>query len=384
VEGNIRVLVVQTLVSQLGFGMFYVVWQPYLLATGISVVWLGIIQSVINLSTAAGLIAWGVLSDRYGRKSVILVSNVFRMLALVALIVSGQVIFLLLFAFLIGFSSLFMQGNPARSALIAESVVDGRRASAFSILLSVSQMTNVLTASAGGYIATTVGYHPIFYLCVAGDLAGVLVLARYLKETYVPSPGRRTSIVTRLRAYILPEREVWRLYLILLVMGLGYGTGYSIFYGTLVDSYGFTPIQLGLMSTAFSLTWGLSSIPLGRLSERVGYKPVLLGAWACAMLSVIGYLAFRSFATFLLFNVISALDPALWIPAWMALIADNTPSARRSMIMGKIDAFSRFSSTPAPWIGGLLYATYGFAAPLTMHLLCLTLSGVLVYSLKDA
>jgi MFS family permease len=157
VEGNIRVLVLQTLVSQLGFGMFYVVWQPYLLSTGISVVWRGIVQSVINLSTAAGLIAWGVLSDRYGRKSVILASNAFRILAMVALIISGQLVFLLVFAFLIGFSSLFMQGNPARSALIAESAVEGRRASAFSTLLSVSQLTSVFTASAGGYIATTVG-----------------------------------------------------------------------------------------------------------------------------------------------------------------------------------------------------------------------------------
>lgn len=385
VEGNLRVLVLQTLVSQLGFGMFYVVWQPYLLSTGISVVWLGIVQSVINLSTAAGLIAWGVLSDRYGRKSVILASNAFRILAMVALIISGQLAFLLVFAFLIGFSSLFMQGNPARSALIAESAVEGRRASAFSTLLSVSQLTSVFTASAGGYIATTVGYHPIFYLCVVGDLVGVLVLVRYLTETRVSQPGRRrTPIVARLKTYLLPEREVWRLYLILLVMGLGYGTGYSLFYGTLVDSYGFTPLQLGLMSTTFGLTWGLSSIPLGRLTERVGVKPVLMGAWTFAVLSVIGFLAFRSFEAFLLFNVISALDPALWIPAWMALIADKTPSARRSMVMGKIDAFSRFSSTPAPWIGGLLYTTYGFAAPLTMHLLCLTLSGILVYSLKDA
>ena len=35
-EGNIRVLAFQTLLSQLGFGMFYVVWQPYIISTGVS------------------------------------------------------------------------------------------------------------------------------------------------------------------------------------------------------------------------------------------------------------------------------------------------------------------------------------------------------------
>jgi MFS family permease len=116
-EGNIRVMAVQTLISQLGFGMFYVIWQPYILSTGVSVVGLGVIQSVINLSTAAGLIAWGILSDRLGRKPVILVSNACRVLAMMALILSGDFAFLLVFAFFIGFSSLFMQGNPARSGL---------------------------------------------------------------------------------------------------------------------------------------------------------------------------------------------------------------------------------------------------------------------------
>ncbi len=33
-EGNIRVLALQTLISQLGFGMLVVVWQPYMLSVG--------------------------------------------------------------------------------------------------------------------------------------------------------------------------------------------------------------------------------------------------------------------------------------------------------------------------------------------------------------
>ena len=78
-EGNIRVLAVQTLVSQLSFGMFYVIWQPYILKTGVSVVGLGVIQSIINLSTAAGLIVWGILADQIGRKPVTLAGSACRL-----------------------------------------------------------------------------------------------------------------------------------------------------------------------------------------------------------------------------------------------------------------------------------------------------------------
>ena len=116
-EGNIRVLAVQTLVSQLSFGMFMVIWQPYILKTGVSVVGLGVIQSAINLSTAAGLIVWGFLADRIGRKPVTLAGYACRFIAILALVVSQRIEFLLVFAFFVGFSSLFMQGNPGKSAL---------------------------------------------------------------------------------------------------------------------------------------------------------------------------------------------------------------------------------------------------------------------------
>ncbi|MCW3979509.1 MAG: MFS transporter, partial [Candidatus Bathyarchaeota archaeon] len=252
-EGNIRVMAVQSVLSGLGYGMFLVVWQPYILSTGVSVVGLGVIQSVLNLSTAAGLIAWGVLSDRYGRKPVIIASQACRLLSIAALIVSGNFAFLIAFAFLIGFSALFMIGNPARSALITESVDSQSRATAFSTLMAIGQITNTVMASAGGYIAVTSGYSPILYACVIGDLLGLLIFALYIKETREPpvEPLPAGSLVDGLRDLFMPEPGMGRLYLLFLVAGFSYGTGYSLLYGTLVDSYGFTALQLGLLSTAF-------------------------------------------------------------------------------------------------------------------------------------
>lgn len=386
-EGNIRVLAVQILVSQLGFGMLYVVWQPYILSTGVGVVELGVIQSVINLSSASGSILWGILSDRFGRKPVMLASNVSRVVALVALVLSGNFLFLVAFGFFVGFSALFMQGNPARSALISESAGDERRATAFGTLMSISQIAVTMTASAGGYLAVTAGYHLIFYICIAGDIVGLLLVALFVEETREEQPrgaeaaGRQAARVT---GYLKPEPGVGLLYLIMVVMGVGYSTGFSLLYGTLVDGYGFTPFQLGLLSTAFNLTWGVSSIPLGRLSDRFGRRPLLMASWAMAVITVLGFLASRSFEMFLIFQVTSALDPALWVPAWMALLAEKVPSRGLSTVMGKLDFYSRLAGIPAPWVGGLLYASLGFAAPLAVHLICLMASGALIFSLKEA
>ncbi len=254
-KGNIRVMAVQTLVSQIGFGMFYVVWQPYILSMGASVIDLGVIQSTINISTAVGLIAWGFLSDRVGRKPIILLSNAFRVLSIVALVLSGELFFLLLFAFLIGFSSLFYVGNPARNALISESVDGQSRATAFSTITFISQIANTVTASAGGYIAVKAGYLPIFYACIAFDLMGMILLASFLRETLPETEREKGTLgVSQKMETLMPERGLMKLYLITIVMGLGYGTGYAVFYGSLVDGYGFSPLQLGLISTVFNLS----------------------------------------------------------------------------------------------------------------------------------
>ena len=77
-EGNIRVLVFQTIISQLGFGMFVVILQPYILSRGFSVVELGIGQSMINLSSALGLMMWGASSDKLGRKPIMLSCGICR------------------------------------------------------------------------------------------------------------------------------------------------------------------------------------------------------------------------------------------------------------------------------------------------------------------
>ena len=385
-EGNIRVLAVQTLISQLGFGMFYVIWQPYILSTGVRVVDLGVIQSVINLSTAAGLIIWGTMSDRLGRRPIILAAHACRLIAIVALLISGDFLFLLVFAFFMGFSSLFMQGNPARSALIAESVGDKSRATAFSVLMSISMIVNTVTASAGGWLAMTSGYTPIFYVCLVGEALGLLLMFAYLKETREPVEvdGEETGgIWEGIKGLLMLEPGMGRLYAILLVMGFGYSTGFSLFYGMLVDNYGFTELQLGLLSTAFSLTWGLSSIPIGRMSDRFGRKPMLMASWAMAIISIVGFIFSRSFEMFLLFEVVNGLDPSFWVPTWMTLISEKVPSERRSTVMGKIDATARLAGIPAPWLGGLLYSAYGFGAPLTVHLGCLMLSGLLIFTMKE-
>jgi len=302
------------------------------------------------------------------------------------LIATGSGVFLYVFAFFVGLSSLFNQSNPAVSALISESVGSDRRATAFTAVNTISRITGAVVASIGGYIAVTTGYTPILYLALAGDIAGIAVIALLIKETHrgnTTRPRQPNGAINRMGRHLMPEKGLLILYAISIVIGLAYNTGFSVFFGMLVDNFGFTELQLGILMTTFRLVAALTAIPLGRFSDRFGRKPMLRAGVAMGMTSVAGFMLSRRFEHFLLFYAISALDMNFYLSAWMPLVSETAPPESLSTILGKLDSYSRLAGIIAPWIGGTLYTLYGFKAPLLVHLVGIIAYGVLVSTLRE-
>ncbi len=383
-EGNIRVLAVQTLLGQIGLGMFYVIWQPYMLSTGITLGQLGLVQSMISVSTGLGLFVWGYISDNYGRKPVIVACLISRVIAIGFLLVSDSFWAFIGFALFMGFTAMFNMGNPARNAIITESVDSTQRATALSTIIMIGQAISTVVATLGGWIALRMGYTPIFYLLVIGDTLGVLVCIRYLKETLELNENKeKKNLLDTLRHSLAPESELIRLYIALIAMGFSYGVAYSLLYGALTETFGFTTVQLGLMSTSFNLVWAVDSVPLGKLVDRIGRKKGLIMSMAMALVTPIGFLFSTRVEHFIFFYGFSALDIGFWMPSYTSYITETVDSSKRSTVFGKMDAYGKLASLPAPWIAGMLYENVGFYAPMYVQIVvCLGIT-LLVMGLKE-
>lgn len=383
-EGNIRVLAVQTLLGQIGLGMFYVIWQPYMLSTGITLGQLGLVQSMISVSTGLGLFIWGYISDNYGRKPVIIACLISRVIAIGFLLVSDSFWAFIGFALFMGFTAMFNMGNPARNAIITESVDSTQRATALSTIIMIGQAISTVVATLGGWIALRMGYTPIFYLLVIGDTLGVLVCTKYLKETLEAKENKeKKNLLETLRHSLAPENELIRLYISLIGMGFSYGVAYSLLYGALTETFSFTTVQLGLMSTAFNLFWAVDSVPLGKLVDRIGRKRGLLMSMAMALVTPIGFLFSTRIEHFIFFYGFSALDIGFWMPSYTSYITETVDSSKRSTVFGKMDAYGKLASLPAPWVAGLLYENVGFYAPMYVQIVvCLGIT-FLVMGLKE-
>ncbi len=128
------------------------------------------------------------------------------------------------------------------------------------------------------------------------------------------------------------------------------------------QAYGASEVQLGILFASFSAMQFLFAPLWGRLSDRIGRKPVLVGglfgtAIAYAIFgmadSYTGLLVARLLAGFFGANISTA----------QAYIADVTEEKDRAKGMGLIGAAFGLGFTFGPLIGGVLTESIGLSAP---------------------
>ena len=119
---------------------------------------------------------------------------------------------------------------------------------------------------------------------------------------------------------------------------------------------------LGALMGVYSLMQFLATALLGRTSDRVGRRPILLATMICNALGYTLFAAAHSYVVLFIARVVSGFAGGN-ISAAQAYIADITTPAERSRGMGVIGAAFGLGFIIGPAIGGLSSHYLGPAAP---------------------
>lgn len=147
---NIRQAIWANVYTQIGFGIFMVIYNFYIRELGFTEKINGQVISMTALATAIILIPAGIISDRMGRKKAMLFGAAATGIVLLFRSVIEVQSLLLLFAFLTGVSSAFLQvsGIP----WLAENSKPEQRVHLFSIHFAVMTGANVIGNLSGGIL----------------------------------------------------------------------------------------------------------------------------------------------------------------------------------------------------------------------------------------
>lgn len=132
------------------------------------------------------------------------------------------------------------------------------------------------------------------------------------------------------------------------------GTYYSLY----VLKLGATETILGMIGFASFLVLASVQFPGGYLADKFGRKWLISSMTFGVALCYIFYAIAPSWQFILIGTVLMSLC-LIYQPALMAMIADSVPSERRGMGFGIVMLITSASTTPGPFVAGILYNRFG-------------------------
>ena len=158
------------------------------------------------------------------------------------------------------------------------------------------------------------------------------------------------------------ERSLQVLLLSIFVAMLGLGVVSPIM-PLYAESLGATYTQIGLLSSAWSISRFLFSAPAGRLSDSISRKKVIMaGLGGYALVSLL-YIVSWNFTSLLSFRFLHGIGSAMVMPVAMAYAADLAPEGQEGKYMGTMNLAIFGGMGMGPLIGGSLTDKFSLSAP---------------------
>ncbi len=350
---SITILFFTLVVMMMGFGMIIPILPFYIESFGARGSSLGFLMSIFALMQFIFSPIWGTLSDRYGRKTFLVVGTLGNGLSMLFFGLSTQMWMLFASRALAGILS--SATLPTAMAFVGDSTSDDERGGGMGIMGAAMGVGMVIGPGLGGWLAERSLQTPFFVAAGLSTLAaGLVVLA--LPES-LPE-AQRSRETTRLQGPQLGEmfaalRSPIGILLVLAFL-LSFGiTNFEAIFGLFaLEKFDYGPRQVGVILTMIGIISAIMQGGLtGPLTKKWGETRIiqasLIGS-VCGFLLMLG--AFN-YPTVLLTVGFFILSNALLRPAVSSLTSKRAPGGQ-GVALGLNNAFMSLGRIIGPaWAG---------------------------------
>jgi DHA1 family bicyclomycin/chloramphenicol resistance-like MFS transporter len=240
--------------------------------------------SAYLIGFAVGQIVYGPISDRHGRKPVLLAAIALYCAASLACALSVSIEMLIAARFVqaLGGSG----GIVLARAIVRDLYSGGRAGRELSMIGAVMALAPVFAPVAGGALQAGFGWHAVFFTLVAAGIAGAGIVFLLLPETLARRAAEPVSASSIAKSYAIVARNP----AYLAYLGLATSSYAGLFAWisgasfVLQDLYGLSAFTFGVAFALGSVGYMSGSMISARLSHRFGLDGVLgLGGLANAV-----------------------------------------------------------------------------------------------------
>lgn len=355
---NVVILGIASLLTDISSEMVYPLIPFFLSSLGAGPAVLGLIEGVAESLASLLKVFSGYFSDKIRKR---------KPLAIVGYASStvGKLFLYLAnswgFVFLGRLTDRFGKGirTAPRDALIADSTPQGKRGRAYGL----HRAMDTLGATIGVLLAyflirsNVTNYSRIFLFSLIPAGLGVLILFA-VREQISKVWKQRSQI--KLSWKQLPLKL--KLFLIVIFI-FALGNSSNQFLILRAKSIGFSITSVLLLYLFYNLVYGILSYPVGRLSDKVGRKKILVIGYLIYGLVYLGFaIAGQPSVLWLLFGVYGFYS-AFTEGIEKAYVSDIAPEDLRGTLIGLHATLIGIGLLPASLIAGGLWSVFGASAP---------------------
>jgi MFS family permease len=296
--------------------------------------------AAFGLTKAVTNLVAGAMSDRYGRKPVLVAGWIIALPVPLLLMVAPTWGWIIVANVLLGVS----QGLTWSTTVIMKIDLVGpvRRGLATGLNEAAGYGAVAVTALLTGWIAAEAGLRPApFLLGVAYAALGLGASVLFVRETrghvdleHAPSVGLASA---RWRDVFwrgtLRDRDLSAASQAGLVNNLNDGMAWGLL-PLYYAAAGLALVEIGVLAAAYPAVWGIAQIPAGWLSDRVGRKPLIVAGMLLQAAAIAVIAVGSSFAVWLAAAVCLGLGTAMVYPTLLAAVADVADPAWRGAAVG--------------------------------------------------
>ena len=321
----------------------------------------GIVLGLFSISGLVGQMIGGALTDKFGRRKLIIGGLIFSALSTLTLGFVNSYSVLIPLAVFIGLLS--DVAGPAHGAMIADILPENQRQEGFGILRVVGNLAWIIGPTIGGLVANR-SFLALFIIDAIISCVVAVLFYFFIAETKPEaSPEHKAeSMLETFKGYGKVLRDY--AFMAFLVAGMLMGVVYQQMYNSLSvymrDNHGIDPQGYGFLLTASAIVVILFQFSVTRwIKKKPPFSIMGLGTLFYMLgFGMMGFIPTGQYWLFVVAVVIITTGEMLIVPTSQSLATGFAPEAMRGRYMGVFGMTWMLPATIGPAAAGLILDNY--------------------------
>lgn len=346
------ILMFNMFIAMAGIGLIIPIMPQFLGTFGVAGSALGLLIAIFSLAQFLFSPFSGNLSDKYGRKYIIIFGLIVYGVSQLAFSLSTELWMLYVARFFSGLGAAFI--IPPTMAFVADITSLENRGRGMGLLGASMSLGFMVGPGIGGFLSKISLYFPFYFAASAAVLAAVVSL--FLLPN--PKPVLQGT-ATNENLFQQMRRSTQTSYFVMLIVMFVFSFGLANFQATIslyVDQkYNYTPSQIAVIITVGGFVGVIiQTFVIDRLFKRFGEMRVILVNLVIAACAMFGILFVNTFFTILLVATIFSTATSLLRPAVNTLVS-KLAGKEQGYAAGMMNAYMSLGNMIGPATAGYIF-----------------------------